>query len=450
MLMIAALLALAPSTRSALLKRAERGEVRAEVQLALSLQDEKQGPVDLAASEHWLRVAAATGDAEGECWLGRLLHLVPKAHHDPIEARYWYQKAVDQGNARAMNNLGVLYLKGDGVRLDERKAGALFKASADRGDSFGERNYADWLVDHPSLHRGNEPSTHWEVDVPRVLGLYQKAAAQGDTVSMMKLASCYKRGNPLGLPESAVHYAEWTRLAAESGATDAMVSLGWAYEHGYGVPKDGSQSVAWTQRAAEAGHLQAMTNLGILYSQGRVVPKDEATSIKWFERGDASGSWTSTYELAIRYRIGEGVARNPGEAARLFRKAAGFGWGEAWLGLGRLYEEGAGVSKDPAQALACYFMGARRWNAMSENNLGAYYEHGVAGTTDLSLAWCWFTISKKEGCDLAARNLFSLEDRMGFLDKIRAARELPRIETWLEQARSEEKKRLDEMLPWHS
>jgi TPR repeat protein len=337
---------------------------------------------------------------------------------------------------------------GEGGPRDWRAAGAFYKASAKLGSNFGERNYADWLVDHPSLGGGRYSSPR--VDVAQVLDLYRRSAAQNDTVAMMKLAACYKRGNPLGLPESAKSYADWTRQAALAGDADAMVSMGWACEHGYGVPKDGTQTLFWAEKAAEAGHLQAMTNLGILYSQGRVVPKDPVKSIAWFKRGDAGGSWTATYELAIRYREGDGVPRDPSEAARLFRKAAGYGWGQAWLGLGHLYEDGYGVPKDPAQALDCYFMGARRWDAVSENNIGAFYEHGIAGTTDLALAWCWFRIAKDEGCQLAARNLESLEGRMGFLDKLRAAKRLPSVRGWLVEARAEEKKRLEQMSGMHS
>jgi TPR repeat protein len=34
---------------------------------------------------------------------------------------------------------------------------------------------------------------------------------------MMKLASCFKRGNALGLPETPERYAEWIHRAAEAG-----------------------------------------------------------------------------------------------------------------------------------------------------------------------------------------------------------------------------------------
>ena len=38
------------------------------------------------------------------------------------KAIYWWQKAAEQGNANAQNNLGVAYHNGNGVEQDKNKA----------------------------------------------------------------------------------------------------------------------------------------------------------------------------------------------------------------------------------------------------------------------------------------------------------------------------------------
>ncbi|CAO5675286.1 MAG: hypothetical protein NEHIOOID_00503 [Holosporales bacterium] len=43
------------------------------------------------------------------------------------------ESAVKEGDAKAMNDLGVLYSKGDGVPIDEKKAFDYFKQAADAG-----------------------------------------------------------------------------------------------------------------------------------------------------------------------------------------------------------------------------------------------------------------------------------------------------------------------------
>src|SRR5436305_345030 len=52
-------------------------------------------------------------------------------------AAKWYEKAANNGNIRAMINIGLLYLNGDGVDKDHNKAFELFKQSAEGGDLDG-------------------------------------------------------------------------------------------------------------------------------------------------------------------------------------------------------------------------------------------------------------------------------------------------------------------------
>ena len=46
-----------------------------------------------------------------------------------------YQKAADQGNAKAQMNLGWLYENGQGVPKDLGKAAELYQKAADQGDA---------------------------------------------------------------------------------------------------------------------------------------------------------------------------------------------------------------------------------------------------------------------------------------------------------------------------
>jgi len=46
---------------------------------------------------------------------------------DYAEAVRWYRLAVDQGNAGAQNNLGVMYKNGEGVLQDYAEAVRLYR-----------------------------------------------------------------------------------------------------------------------------------------------------------------------------------------------------------------------------------------------------------------------------------------------------------------------------------
>jgi TPR repeat protein len=51
---------------------------------------------------------------------------------DYKQAVYWYQKAADQGDAKAQSNLGTMYAFGKGVLKDYKQAVYWYQKAADR------------------------------------------------------------------------------------------------------------------------------------------------------------------------------------------------------------------------------------------------------------------------------------------------------------------------------
>ena len=49
------------------------------------------------------------------------------------QALSWYRKAADSGYLEAMNNLGIMYTNGRGVRRDDTEALRLFRKAVDGG-----------------------------------------------------------------------------------------------------------------------------------------------------------------------------------------------------------------------------------------------------------------------------------------------------------------------------
>jgi len=45
----------------------------------------------------------------------------------------FFQKAADQGNAKAQMGMGLAYLEGNGIELDYDKAAEFFRLAADQG-----------------------------------------------------------------------------------------------------------------------------------------------------------------------------------------------------------------------------------------------------------------------------------------------------------------------------
>lgn len=145
------------------------------------------------------------------------------------------------GDVEAIEILGFMYLKGDGVPEDDEKALAWFHIAADAGGS------------HAQIALG-----------------------------MMHL-------NGWGVPESPENAVRWFRLAAEQGSANALGVPGAMYAQGAGVEQDYDVAFELTQRAAKMGDASAQNNLGILYEEGLGVEKDIGKALEWFYRATEQG-----------------------------------------------------------------------------------------------------------------------------------------------------------------
>jgi TPR repeat protein len=109
---------------------------------------------------------------------------------------------AQDGDPRAQLNLGLMYLKGQGVPQD-----------------YGQ-------------------ALQW----------YRRAADQGDARAQYNLGLMYHQGQ--GVPQDYSQAAQWYRKAIKQGQADAQYNLGVMYEYGQGVPQDYQQAYFWYNLAA--------------------------------------------------------------------------------------------------------------------------------------------------------------------------------------------------------
>jgi TPR repeat protein len=63
------------------------------------------------------------------------------------EALRWLRRAAAHGSVAAMNNLGVAYDNGMGVKIDFKEAADWYRQAAERGDALGEANLGQLYFD---------------------------------------------------------------------------------------------------------------------------------------------------------------------------------------------------------------------------------------------------------------------------------------------------------------
>ena len=120
------------------------------------------------------------------------------------EAARWLLAAAEQGFAKSQENIGLVYLDGDGVEQNDELA-------------------AKWLT---------------------------QAALQGQMKAQLTLGLMTLAGR--GVAESQNQGMKWIEQSAERGSVQAAMALAKAYEQGlYGKPKDIQQAKHWYQRAGQ-------------------------------------------------------------------------------------------------------------------------------------------------------------------------------------------------------
>ena len=226
---------------------------------------------------------------------------------NPEKAFYWLKKLAESGNAKAMDELSVFYMKAFGTERDLEKAAewkkkavengakgeagmeqvllsaAESKEKAEAGDAEAQANYAKILA----LFAQYRPDLGGEADEKAAFRWAQKAAAGANPIGIMTLAQFYKDGT--GTPKDEKKAFRLIERAAQKGDAACQAKLGQMYFGGEGVEENPKAAFEWCKKAAEAGDVNGMSNLGVLYLLGKGVEKNPDRAVEWLQKAAALG-----------------------------------------------------------------------------------------------------------------------------------------------------------------
>jgi len=180
------------------------------------------------------------------------------------------------------------------------------------------------------------------VDDARARNLLERAAADGDALSVMWLARVYSTGRMTypadraraqALAESVIPAVE--QLAGQ-GQAEAEFLLGTAWAEGLAKPVDAVEAAYWYRRAADRGHVLARHNLGNIHFAGTGVAKDPGLAAMWWRLAAEAGDAIPQHRLGTLLEQGQGVAQDMEEALFWYRNAAARGNRDAAAALLRL------------------------------------------------------------------------------------------------------------------
>jgi TPR repeat protein len=117
-------------------KRAEGGDVDAQVELAHKyIFGGKHNELNRDKAYFWFRRAGEAGDAEAQFELGRSCDSGASAQHDHEQAFGWYKKSADQGYRDGLREAGRCLYFGEGVKPDYKQAAIYFEKAVKLQDS---------------------------------------------------------------------------------------------------------------------------------------------------------------------------------------------------------------------------------------------------------------------------------------------------------------------------
>ena len=155
----------------------------------------------------------------------------------------------------------------------------ILKAKSENGDVEAQFQLGVMYVRGQGVTRDDVEAVRW----------YRKAAEQGHAGAQYLIGLAYYNGAG-GVTKDDVEAVKWYRKAAEQGNVLAQTQLAGCYINGRGVTKDDVEAVKWFRKAAEQGEVAAQIQLAGCYFNGRGVTKDEAVSYKWYLLASAKGS----------------------------------------------------------------------------------------------------------------------------------------------------------------
>jgi TPR repeat protein len=246
------------------------------------------------------------------------------------EAEEFYRKAAEAGNTLAQYNLGLLFSKVG--KLSE--AEHFFRKAASEGDPEAQNNLASLLENAGKLDESEE--------------FYRKAAEAGNTLAQNNLGLLFSKAGKLSEAE------RFFRKAASEGDPEAQNNLGVLLENAGKL----DESEEFYRKAAEAGNTLAQNNLGVLLENAGKLDESEESYRKAAEAGNA----LAQKNLAL-------MLQNAGkqqESEVFLRMSAEGGNTDAQNNLGALLENSAKLD----EAEEFYRKAAEAGNTLAQNNLG--------------------------------------------------------------------------------
>lgn len=343
-----------------------------------------------------LETAASYGQATAAALLGRIYlagELVPQ---DEKKALQWFLKAGELGDARSMAKAGLMIKQVKNEPSQVRGHKLVLAALSNNMDvAYSEifSHMADSVIGQ--MESRNPPlATNDMVRYRRINGTLIQGAVQEVLPDGLVIA--------VGSSKVSVPFAELDVAArvrcdpAFRALLTASLITEQAYEQvaGFSSPAkpfskaDIEKAMQTLKSMAEDGLADAQAWLG----QTLLEEKRTEEGIKWLKKSVEGGSSDGQYDLAQAIFKGHGLPMDKKESFRLFSLAADQGHTDAMLMAGRMLMAGDGCERNVTGGLELVRQAAGAENPQAILFMGRYYYGDHRGMRDAAQAFAWFRL----------------------------------------------------------
>lgn len=193
-------------------------------------------------------------------------------------------KLAEENNANAQNILGVCYITGTNVQVDQEKAIEYLSMAAASKHTVAMRNLAIVLENQGSP------------DKNKILSLYEQAAKDNDAYALNNLGACYLTGD--GVRQNINQAVRNFEKAVKLGDDYALVNLANCYALGNGVIRNEKKAFDLYKKSAEKNNIEGIRNMADCLLKGAGVKQDFIKAMELYKKAGEMGDEKSSQKYA--------------------------------------------------------------------------------------------------------------------------------------------------------
>lgn len=314
------------------------------------LQDRKHGE----DGYNILGELAVEGDVDAQFIMGDVCESMLERHE---QAAIWYQRAADQGMAKAQRNYANMLMVGKGVPCDREKAFFYYTKAAEQGVAEAQFVLGEFYSNGVDVPKDLQKAVYW----------YEQSKQSGYDHAESRLKQI--RENPPNGDDDDLSDLDRSILQLPAEVLQSAEDGLDYYTGRNGVQRDYLKAFPLLLNAAQRGHVSAQFGVASMFFHGQGIGKDITQAFSWYLKAAEGGMAEAQNEMANFYFNGVGCKKDMAMAASWLGKAADNGIVDAMFNYGAMLVQGVGLAKDQQKGLVYVKNAARNGHAQAQSEL---------------------------------------------------------------------------------